>query len=449
MFARRRRIRPFHRLLMEMVRSREEAAGSPAETPEADAAARAGGGDLQARIALRARRLPDSPALREGIRRGLGILALVGLAATLLLGLAGALAAGAALGNAEPVSLPLALALVVGPNLLTLLLWLLLLPLARRSGLALLLRGLGARIAGDNATAPTAASLRLLLFGASGRWVTGSLAHAAWLGYALAATVVLLVLLSVRSYALSWETTLLSGEALRQWAQALSLAPALLGVPGADSLPLRAPMPTAAHEAWAAWLLVAVIAYGVVPRALALAACLALARHTLRRSSEDLAQPGYARLRARLMPVHGAARIVDAAPQADTTAVAPEPAAAVPEGPLHALALETDCTADDLPAEWIWLGGVDDGDSREQAQARLRADTVRGLAVVVRAAATPDRGNRHAIESLLQAADAPGLLLLAGPASAQRARDWQTLAAGLGMAVREATGIGYTAAEKG
>ena len=431
MLARRPRIPVSDRLLMELVRWREECAGHPADSMEADAAARAAGGPLQARIAHRARRLPDCGPLRAGLRRARIVLMAATGALVAAFGIAGILAAGGALGSADPVSLPLALLVVVGPSLATLLLWLALLPMLRGGGATNALSALVARYLDDRAT-PAGDALRLLLLGRSGRWITASVAHAAWLGYTLGAGAALLVLLSVRSYALSWETTLLDAGTLAAWAHAFSAVPALLGFAGAESLPLRPPMPDGAREAWAAWLLAAVMVYGVLPRALALLVTLALARRALRASSDDLHQPGYARLRSRLLPDHGTARVVDAPPAPETVAAAPA-GVALPAGALHALALETECPADPLPPDWIWLGAVDDRDSRERALAELQRDTVRGLAIIVRGAATPDRGNRHAVEALRDAAGAPAVLLLAGPVPPARRADWQRLAEHAGL----------------
>ena len=60
------------RLLTEVVRVREEAAGHPADVPQADAAGRQAGGALTRRILARAAALPDAAALQRAIRQGDG-----------------------------------------------------------------------------------------------------------------------------------------------------------------------------------------------------------------------------------------------------------------------------------------------------------------------------------------------------------------------------------------
>ena len=153
-------------MLAELVRQREEADGHPMDAPEVEARARAAGGSLERRVILRARYLPDSAGLRQGMRRAAGIGLLVAAALATLFALAGAAAARAALQGSDPVSVPLALLLVVGPSLVLLLLWLLVLLVARGApaGLPALLRTLVRRLCA-NKQSPTTAALKLLLLG--------------------------------------------------------------------------------------------------------------------------------------------------------------------------------------------------------------------------------------------------------------------------------------------
>lgn len=420
------------RLLAELIRRREEATGHPADSPEADAAARAAGGTLERRILHRAARHPDAPALRRGLRQAGRILLGGSLLLAALFALAGAGAAAAALGG-EPVSLPLALALLVGPNLALLGVWLLWTLLFRHLplGVPRLIAEMMSRWPGARQASATSEALRLLLLGPGGRWIAAVVVHAAWVAFSVAALVGLLLLLSLRSHALSWETTLLDETALTAWAQALSTGPALLGLAGAETLPLRAPMPAAANEAWAAWLIAAVFCYGLLPRLLALAAAAALAWHATRTVTRALHQPGYARLRRRLMPAHGPAQPVDAVPE---TALPVAATVRPPTPASHGASLELP-VALTPPVDWRWLGDIDDADSRRRVCARLAEERVEGLALVVRAAAVADRGSAHAIATLRDAADAPVSILLHGAASAERLRDWRALAGTLDVAL--------------
>lgn len=429
------RIRLADRMLAELVRQREEADGHPTDAPDAEARARAAGGSLERRVILRARHLPDSAGLRQGMRRALRLGLLTAAALAALFALAGAAAARAALQGSDPVSLPLALLLVVGPSLALLLLWLMALILVRGTppGLPALLNALVRRFSADKQS-PATAALKLLLLGPAGRWVTSSVMHLSWLAYTGAALLTLLLLLSLRSYSLSWETTLLDPAALRAWAEALSVAPALLGLAGAETLPLRAPMPDAASEAWAAWLLAAAMAYGLLPRVLALASSTGLAVRALHRGTRALHRPGYARLQARLMPEHGEARVVAAAPEATPTPAPTEAPPALPEAPLHVVAVEMPQMQEPLPSGWRWLGQVDDTESRQTVLARMTTEPIAGLAIIVRAAATADRGSTRLLETLRDAAAAPTVLMLAGRAADSRLRDWHDLAGRLQLA---------------
>lgn len=426
-------------LLAETVRRREEATGHPEPSPEADARARAAGGDLRQRILERARHLPDAPILRAALKREGTLLLLFVGALMAAFALAGSAAAQAALVATGPVSVPLALLLIVGPSLATLLLWLLLLALGRRKaplGIPTVVRAVVKYLPGRlRGTVMTTERTPQWLSGRSGSWILSSAMHLAWIAYVGAALITLALLLSVRSYTLAWETTLLDAHALRQWAEALSLGPALLGFAGAESLPLRGALSDSVREAWAAWLLAAVAVYGLLPRLLALLACAVAAVVTLRTATADLSQPGYARLRARLMPSHSAEQPAAAPSQAASTPTdtATPASAPAPKDAVHrnrwVVAIETALpAATDMPAGWQWLGRVDDLDARDRLRATIAAKTDCALALAVRAGALADRGTVSLLNDLLAASDQPGLLLLVGPTSAARLRDWHACA---------------------
>jgi hypothetical protein len=444
-------IRLADRLLVEWVCRREETAGHPDDCPEADQAAIRAGGDLAARIAVRARALPGSAAQLARIRH---LLRAAGVLSALLIGLAtvaGIASASAALGASTPASLPLVLLVVVGANLLTLLLWLLLQAARRRiaPGLGALVQTLAASWTRrfDTAT-DTGMALDELPDPGLGGWSAAVVVHAAWLGFALGAMLALTVLLSARAYDLSWETTLLDDDALGTWARTLSFGPALLGIAGADVLPVTEA--GAARQGWSLWLLAASFVYGVAPRALALAVCALMLWHRQRTLGRDLARPGLARLRARLIPDHAELGVVDPAPTQPAMADPPHAAIAAAglRGRVHGLALE-DIGNDAPPAladvDWVWLGTIDDAGSRERVLGRLRGDAVDALAIRVRATLTPDRGIERFVAELAAAARAPTTLLLQGlerlhargeAAHARRLDDWAALAQRSGVALQ-------------
>jgi hypothetical protein len=454
------RIRLADRLLAEWVRRVEEDAGHPQHCAAADAAGVSAGGDLAQRIAARARALPGAQAKLQTIGRALRLAAWFAAILIILATLSGIAAASAALGATTPASLPLVLLAVVATNLLMLLLWLIAQLLGSRiaPGIGSLLQMLSALYARRlRADGETGTVLRVLGDGARGRWFAAVLVHAAWLGFALGAVLALALLLSVRTYELSWATTLLSDRALGAWAHALSLGPALLGIAGAhtgtEPLPVSDLSDAAVRQAWSWWLLAAATIYGVLPRALALCASLLLLWRAQRLTGRDLSCPGYARLRARLLPDHAALGVVDPAPPAPPpahTAPAP-PAPMLLRGRVHGLALEaTGNTAPPpLPeVHWIWLGSVDDAAAREAALRRLRDEPVDALAICVRATLTPDRGIERYVGELVAAACAPTALLLGAidrlqargtDVCRQRLQDWQSLAQRAGASLQAET----------
>ena len=433
------RIRLQDHCLAARVCAGEEAAGHPAHSPVADAQARAAGGDLRHRILVRARHLPDAPRLRAALRREVRTLFWLSLMMAIVFAIAGAAAARAALVDTGPVSIPLVGMLVVGPSLVTLLLWLLLLLLGRRRTAAVFpsaLASLAARLAGRWSVRP-AAPLDCLRSRAA-PWLLSSAMHIAWLAYLGAALLTLSLLLSLRSYALVWESTLLSTEALQAWAEALSLGPALFGLAGADTLPLRGALSDAVREAWAIWLLAAVAVYGLLPRLGALLISAAMAWHSLTRDTRALHRPGYARLRERLMPDHQQVEPAAAAPGGVTSAqsAAPQTEGVPPHDGRHVvIALETEPSMQHaLPVDWQWLGRVDDLDSLARLLPLIRAEADHGLAVLVRAGAVVDRGTKALLRDLLAASPGAGTLVLLGSANAARLRDWRGCARELGVA---------------
>lgn len=447
------------RLLMELVRLREESAGHPPHTPEADARAIAAGGNFAQRLAARARALPGTEtrliALRH-LRRS--ALALLGIVLTLS-GIAGIAAASTTLGTRQPVSLPLLVCVLVGFNLLSLLLWLAIQPWSSRAapGLGRLIKQLwtrwerhtlpSSRPAGPAAPADSSAldAIRLLAGGNSGRWLLGAAVHAAWLVFSLCALLTLAVLLSVRAYELAWETTLLSPEALAQWARWMSLGPALLGASGPETLPVDGALDGGAREAWALWLLAALVVYGVLPRLLALLACLALAARAVSNIGRDLTRPGYARLRTRLLPDHAGLGVVDPVSERPTVLRRRVPRRATQGQGCVALGLEW---APDQPAavesQWQcrWLGVADGAEQRRQLLDQLAQTRTGRLILLARATATPDRGNeRFAIEAI-EAAQVPAILVLAAferlqargsEATQRRLDEWQAFATRAGV----------------
>lgn len=410
------------RLLAEVIRLREEAGGHPAPSSAADHAAVEAGGDFMQRVRARAALISDADEIRMAGERVLrhSRWLLAGMLALSALG--GVTAAATALGR-DPVSLPLVLLLLVGANLLSLLMWLVLQSRPRNitPGSAALISDLWRWISARKAPGPTADVLRVLGGGALGRWGFSTAVHAAWLCYTGFGLLTLAALMSVRAYDLRWETTLLSAEQLARWAQWLSVGPRAIGVNGPASGAVSGAVDASARGSWAWWLLAAVLVYGLLPRLIALLLSAGLWWRAHAALGTDASLPGYARLRARLLPDHCPLGLGDAAAPPTEGPAAVVNRSPLPPGPLHAVALEWTPPVPPGQPDFIWLGSADSAASHAQLQQRLRAETVNGLVVVVRATATPDRGVERRLSELAAAAAAPALLVL-GDVARLRAR---------------------------
>ena len=436
------RRRPFSaRLLIELIRQREESAGHPEESPRADAAAIKIGGDLLDRIHLRARELPSAQPLISAIRLVINSGGLLGLFAVTLAAVGGIVAAAKSLEATSPANLPLALFVLIGLNVVTFLLWLLVQPFSHRIvGLGGQLRRLlqwliehplshsvarlisaQGRPAHNTAPPPGVGRsavevLGVIVADGRGRWLFGAAVHAIWLCFALASSFALAALLSFRSYELSWQTTLLNTQQLSAIARVLTLVPSKLGLVAVESLSITDTASALARQSWASWLVVTTLIYGTLPRAIAFCACCVLFRRSSRSMGCDLSRPGFARLRARLMPETCNLEVSD--PDRAVRHEPPRPVSLdLPAlmGVVHGLGVDGAARdgAPPLPGvEWIWLGQVDDPSSLAAVLKRLSGENVTVLAVAVRATMTPDRGVEHIVTELVAAARAPTVLIL-------------------------------------
>lgn len=116
------------------------------------------------------------------------------------------------------------------------------------------------------------------------RWYLGKFGHQLWLATLTGMLLAIISLLIVRQYSFSWESTLLSDEALITLTQALGFLPSLVGfdVPSAKAIIqsrlLDGAMPLSIARQWASLLIGSVIIYGIVPRALAWLFCTLMLR---------------------------------------------------------------------------------------------------------------------------------------------------------------------------
>lgn len=432
------------RLLAEWVCRDEESQGHPAQASEAEQDAIKLGGSFVERVRHRAILMDGDGTRLAQVSRILQAGKVIALVLCALAAAGGVFAASAALGRDEIISLPLILFALVGLNLLSLSLWILLRLLGGRGNglLAMAWRWMNQRLSPADSV-PEEGLLRIVLSGRAASWRVSLLSQAAWLAYTLAGLACLLTLLSVRQYQLDWQTTLLSEQSLRAWAVALSYPHQWLGAPGPDLLPMHWPMSAEHQRGWARWLLIAVAIYGLVPRVLAWALCGWHLRRIESAWGANESRPGLARLRNRLLPQRGPSQLVDPdnseAPQA-MRASTERPIRPLPDGELLKLAIDW---MPDNRSPAGWLARVEDSASRKAAEQALREAEASGLIIVVPAIATPDRGMERTCALLVAAASAPTWLALAqvpqlrargDTVFQQRLEDWSALALRAGIA---------------
>lgn len=390
------------------------------------------GRDLPQRVLARAWRLGDRLGLvstLQGLTRHAGWLAVLGLV-LVLLSSAGMLQA--VLGSGRHINVVHAFVAVLGLHALTLLLWLLSLPW-RPEGI-----GLGRwfwRLEGGRGPperqALLAAGLELLQQQGLGRWLLGALSHGLWaMAFALALLWLALVF-SFQAYELSWETTILPRDTLPEFVDLVGRWPAWLGLPVASTERLVTADAAERHRLLAWWLMLAVVAWGLLPRLLLCAVCTALARWRLQRLAPDTAAPWVRRLASRFAALQASA-VIDA-DEVPNAPVHPSTAATRPRAPLALVGFE-------LPPEQAWPppdlatpaagppptlclrldGGAHE---RQQVLAALDGAAIRSVLLVVDGGTSPDRGTGRFIAAL-QADGRRGLALwlLAGPAGLNERR---------------------------
>ncbi|MGP5231543.1 DUF2868 domain-containing protein [Psychrobacter celer] len=250
------------------------------------------------------------------------------------------------------------------------------------------------------------------------RWYLGRFSHQLWLATLTGMLLAIVFLLIVRQYSFSWESTLLSDQALITLTQILGWLPSLVGFDVPDSTAIAQSrmvteaMPLSAARQWA-WLLVgSLLMYGIVPRAIAWAFCALMFRRKKMRL--DIKQPYYQKIIS-----FWQRHVIDA----DDFKEAPAPVApkaTVSTGKKLVALLEYPVKQDN----W-WLGGldadindnseiedfgiVDDRDDMERLTSYLDKHPVQVL-LGVHSNALPDRGTLRKLDRIAEHA-ADGLII--------------------------------------
>ena len=132
------------------------------------------------------------------------------------------------------------------------------------------------------------------------RWYLGRFSHQLWLATLTGMLLAIIFLLIVRQYSFSWESTLLSDQALITLTQVLGWLPSMVGFTVPDSAAIvqsrlvTDAMPLSMARQWAGLLVGSLLMYGIVPRAVAWAFCALMFRRKKMRL--DIKQPYYQKI---------------------------------------------------------------------------------------------------------------------------------------------------------
>lgn len=289
-------------------------------------------------------------------------------------------------------------------------------------------------------------------------WAGAALVHAFWLVALLGAVLMLGLRLMVEQVDFVWETTLLARAHFEWLTATLGWLPGHAGFPVPDSpqialtagglgVPADHPAAIAARRAWAGWLIGCTLAYGALPRLLALGMCLLLQHQRERQRSLPLAHPFWLH---RLQQLEHAAVVMEspsALPFEDQMAViAPPPRGGFTGTPGLVLGLELDAAAGwppALPAGWS-LARNAAADAPPVIVLPESAAVAGRLVILASLARAPDRGLVSWLSEAVRAWSGPVELALTDDERAlrrlgdraaleQRASDWAFAARAAGL----------------
>lgn len=348
---------------------------------------------------------------------------------------------------------------LVGLNLTSLLVWLVLLFTPATDMIGSTLRRFFYWIMrGKTVTNPALLVWRRAFFESSaGKWHLSLLLHGIWIVLLLGFLLATGLMLATRQYDFVWETTILRPDTFVSLTQWLSWLPAHLGVAVPDSEQVAVSQlggspgePALVRILWSNLLLSSLIFYGLAPRALALLGTLVLRHRGWSKLRPDLSLPYYIRLKDRLSPSALQEGILDA--DDHSRSQSPQDSG-IPDCDLrnilhieniYLVGLEwaapwpPDLSVLKLQQLRIGHVGPNVTDRRSRDLLRSEQDHVRSQPVIViaRLEATPDRGVQQILRSLAATASELRLMLVdlaPGLSNESRYRDWQSTASAAGI----------------
>ncbi len=433
------------KLDIEQIRSMEER-GGPLEPYDNPAAI----DDFESWLALRARQLKRKPEVKATLHRGaqwyFWLTALLTLAAATI-GIT--TTARSLTDTGQVLNIFWVLALLLGFNLVSLLLWIIFTVMMRdtRNGIVApladsVLHRFLSRHGSPVTTAANGAWLRIHFEGPAGRWHLGRLTHWVWMAYVLGGWLWLLILLATRQFDFVWESTLLGGEAFVDLTRTLATPIAHLGLPTPSETQILASQtgatladPEATRRTWGLFLLSCLLLYGLLPRLLAWLLCYMQERRLQNRYRLKLSEPYYLTLQQQLWPAQQAGRVIDedhSPPQTGPGKAATATPAQIPKDAIY-IGVEL---RQGVAAQYK-VDNIVDPPGLQRSLQRLQVESTRPLAIFAEAARPPDRGTLRIIRQLMaQRPPAQCWLALHAPApgiTAEQQQNWAKLVSVAGV----------------
>lgn len=362
----------------------------------------------------------------------------------------GGLAASQAVSDSSTLNIYWLLAVLLGFNLISLLLWI--------SGIILNLQSLSSGIVAQlaswlpyyrhkkDATIASLASYawwESCLTGDVGKWRISALTHKFWLTYLTAGMVLLILLMLAKQFNFVWGTTLLPDSTLPRLTQILGTPLEGMGLKIPDdpqTIASRvgvAKQDAAARTAWATFLIGSLLVYGVLPRFLLLGLSAVMQRWSERRFRLDLYLPYYIELRQRLMAREVQVKVIDADPNVGikpTEVTRPPENNAIPSN-AQVFGIELDDATHWPETVACRLNIIDQG-THDEAIALIK-NLKTPLLIGVAAHRLPDRGVQRLIKELIDnTSEKPWLILLSkpsAPVTSAREIAWFRLAEACGI----------------
>jgi len=405
--------------------------------------------DFIHRLATRAKHLIQDNALEDALQQPQQQFVRVSRICLVAAVILGGLAASQAVSESSTLNIYWLLAVLLGFNLISLLLWI--------AGITLNLHSLSSGVVAQLASwlpyrqkkDPTITSLasrawwESCLTGNVGKWRISVLTHKFWLTYLIVGLVLLILLMMAKQYNFIWGTTLLPDNSLPRLTQILGAPLEAMGLKIPDDSQTVASRIGAGRQdaetrgAWANFLIGSLLIYGILPRLLLLGLSLLMQKWSEYRFKLDLYLPYYIELRQRLMARELKARVIDADPNAD---VKPAEITRPPENvsiPANAQAfgIELD-QATHWPESVTCRLNIVDQQSYDEAIALIK-NIKNPLLLGVAAHRLPDRGVQRLIKELIDSApEKPWLILLSkpsAPVASTREFAWFRLAEACGI----------------